>query len=681
MMVVTALKTQIKQNILENIIRRFSSFEKMRKCLAYILSWRPEVKSIFQAREKAFKMLIETGSLTRDEATGVGRQYLVEDGEDGLMYCLPRKMYHKGDITQQRLVLVSGRSEVGRALVTDLHIHCSGVGREIARMFQKGIFISRHRYLFKKLQLSCSFCRRLRKKQISATLGPNIQLEAARRLPRMSVLFIDCLGYFYHRVSHNRKQKIWLILLTCVVTRYSVCVILENMKASSILMGLKSCFLQVGGVQNCVLHSDRGSNLIPLMKLDAEERGETGAEVDEEELVTGLRKTLHRNNIVLKTNLAASSWRAGMVEIKVKQLKLSLERSGVLHKTHSLQKWQYLILVAQNNLNNIPLNVNYMDGGFEVLTPNRLMHGSERTAMMQDIDLDNIAKGGEKLFGKLAEFDAELKKFEKMFWESYALEIKKWMKWKTGDRKLKVGDCVFLLDKINKNTNLPYLGVVKKVLSDRSYTIEFIQKEARVNPTTFEILRVARKSTLDRPAQQLALIASQEECKDFSVDPQLVPNVGEEPEDISMYVGEEVGNKTEVERDNMENEEVMEQVIEEEGHEQNVADLPIADYESYRDQEAKTGHEVVYPDVPQGPEHEELEQKDVPEDTLEDEVDSDIRKMEEQPTVKKKIVVSVQNVTDDKIVNIEAVEQRDAKKYKVSEPKQNQKKKNYRKRN
>ena len=167
----------------------------------------------------------------------------------------------------------------------------------------------------------------------------------------------------------------------------------------------------------------------------------------------------------------------------------------------------------------------------------------------------------------------------------------------------------------------------------------------------------------------------------FSVDPQLVPNVGEEPEDISMYVGEEVGNKTEVERNNMENEEVMEQVIEEEGHEQNVADLPIADYESYRDQEAKTGHEVVYPDVPQGPEHEELEQKDVPEDTLEDEVDSDIRKMEEQPTVKKKIVVSVQNVTDDKIVNIEAVEQRDAKKYKVSEPKQNQKKKNYRKRN
>ena len=225
-------------------------------------------------------------------------------------------------------------------------------------------------------------------------------------------------------------------------------------------MGLKSCFLQVGGVSNCVVYSDRGSNLIPLMKLDAEERGEAGVQVDEEELVSGLRKTLHRNNIVLKTNLAASSWRQSLVEIKVKQLKQSLKRSGVLHKTHSLQKWQYLILVAQNNLNNIPLNVNYLDSGFEVLTPNRLMHGSERTSMMQEIDLDNIAKGGEKLFGKLAEFDAELKKFEKMFWTSYALEVKKWLKWKTGDRKLKIGDCVFLLDKLNKSTKEPFLGVI-----------------------------------------------------------------------------------------------------------------------------------------------------------------------------------------------------------------------------
>ena len=299
---------------------------------------------------------------------------------------------------------------------------------------------------------------------------------------------------------------------------------------------------------------------------------------------------------------------------------------------------------------------------------------------MQDIDLENIAKGGEKLFGKLAEFDAELKKFEKMFWTSYALEIKKWMKWKTSDRKLKIGDCVFLLDKLNKSTKEPFLGVIKNILSDRSYTVEFIQKEMKVNPTTFEVLKVARKSTLDRPAQQLALIASKDECKDYSVDPQLVPRVGEDPEDISMYIGEEVVDKTEAEQDNMEDEEEIEQVIEEGGHEQNVADLPIADYEEFRDQEAKAGHEVAYPEIPQGPEHEELEHKEVPEDTLEDEVDTDTKQVEESPANKKRIVVSVQNVTDNKIENIEAVELRDAKKFKTPKTNQNQRKKSYRKR-
>ena len=146
-----------------------------------------------------------------------------------------------------------------------------------------------------------------------------------------------------------------------------------------------------------------------------------------------------------------------------------------------------------------------------------------------------------------------------------------------------------------------------------------------------------------------------------------MPRVGAEPEDISMYIGEEVGNKTEVEQDNTENEEVMEQVIER-VHEQDVTDLPFADYESYRDREAKMSHAVVYPDVPRALSTRSSSRRTFLRTHWRTRwtLTSGRWRSSQQP--RRELSYQFKNVTDDKIENIEAVEQRDAKKYKVSEP-------------
>ena len=138
-------------------------------------------------------------------------------------------------------------------------------------MISKGFFILRARYHFKRLSSSCPGCRRLKKLQVQALQGPSIQLQAFTNMKRMSVCYIDCQGPYKASISRFKTKKLFLLNVTCVVTRYTIIQPLEDMSANSILMALRQAFLQVGTEMGCILYSDQGSNLAPLMKLSQED--------------------------------------------------------------------------------------------------------------------------------------------------------------------------------------------------------------------------------------------------------------------------------------------------------------------------------------------------------------------------------------------------------------------------
>ena len=200
-------------------------------------------------------------------------------------------------------------------------------------------------------------------------------------------------------ISRNRTQKVFFLITTCVATRFSVITLLENMTANAVLMALQTAFLQTGSEFGCILYSDSGSNIIPLMKLNNNENGEDENTNNESEILNDLKRTLHKNNIVLKTNTPHSSWRSGMVESVCKHFKQALKRAGLMQKTHTLPQWQYIAMKCQKEINDRPLNINYINDTFEVCSANHLMYGRSKMSMQQKIDLGELPRGGERLFG------------------------------------------------------------------------------------------------------------------------------------------------------------------------------------------------------------------------------------------------------------------------------------------
>ena len=66
-----------------------------------------------------------------------------------------------------------------------------------------------------------------------------------------------------------------------------------------------------------------------------------------------------------------------------------------------------------------------------------------------------------------------------------------------------------------KNT----IGIIVDIHSDRTVSIEYVQQNMKINETTFEITKAAKKNIVRRPVQALCLIAAKEECNEISIEP------------------------------------------------------------------------------------------------------------------------------------------------------------------
>ena len=86
----------------------------------------------------------------------------------------------------------------------------------------------------------------------------------------MGAAFMDCLGRFKAKITRNKTKKNFYpggYIVTCCWSRFSVFVILDDMSANSILMGLRNASYQCGGSHPLIVHSDSASNFLPISKI------------------------------------------------------------------------------------------------------------------------------------------------------------------------------------------------------------------------------------------------------------------------------------------------------------------------------------------------------------------------------------------------------------------------------
>ena len=110
-------------------------------------------------------------------------------------------------------------------------------------------------------------------------MGPSILLQAkASKVPPMGIVFMDCLGHFHSRLTRNMKIKVFILCITCVWTRFSQFIVLEDMTSNSVLQAVKTAAYQIGGGLPLLVHSDSASSFIPLSRLEAPTDDEGGQE-------------------------------------------------------------------------------------------------------------------------------------------------------------------------------------------------------------------------------------------------------------------------------------------------------------------------------------------------------------------------------------------------------------------
>ena len=516
----TSLSTHIYPSILSFLYRKYRYFRKALNVLTYIILWKSNNR--FEAQQDAKLIMIRSSPPEQDVIKGVRRQFLVTENS-GVYYVLPRRLLLDQGSVQQKLVLVSGQSELGVAVLHDAHVHVAGVGAQIARMIQQGFFISGARNFFKRLSNSCLMCRRLRKKQLSQQMGNSIQAQVKRNFNHMEVIFTDVIGPLKRREpgKGSKTKKLFVIGISCVVSRYSTYVCLEDMTCGSILQGLRTACLRTGAPLCKVVLSDKGSSFLPLLRLetgeDDDENDDDPGGADDESLgdttVQNLRRYLHKHNIIWKVSTPHAPFRNSSIEISNKLLKMSLKRSGLLHQTHSLLQWEYILAKACYTINSRALNFRYLDDNFEICSPQSLVYGQNRSENMAnfDINLENIDTiRDQRLFEKQIQIDQSINYFNHLYTRSYALESLRVVKWRHEKRPLSKGDICIILDRYLDGK--PSLAIVTDILSPRSYKLVYTQKLLTCD-NNFKVTRKAKLETILRPAQQLVLVCSKQEAE------------------------------------------------------------------------------------------------------------------------------------------------------------------------
>ena len=516
----TILSMNFSVSVIETLINRFRSFRKVVSCLGYLFCWLQDYQTYADACTRAKYFVLKLLTVSKAEISGIARQFMVSK-EDGLNYVLPRNFMMNGKVVSEKLILVSINEKIGSLILNDCHVHCSSIGYEIAKMYSQGYYVTRNRHYLKKLQKTCSTCCRIRKQASMSLMGPNHQLQAAKNVPAFSITFMDVLGYFKVKKSRNVIGKLFILVITCVWTRYSVFIPLENMETNSILMGIKQASYQLAAATPTLIYCDSATNFLPIQQLDGDDNNDPG---DTKKLITELKKVLHSQRITLKASTPRSSWRNSIAESMVRVFKLAMKKSGLDQKSFSLAQWQYVISKLQFLVNSRPLNAKYMEDNLCVLTPSHLVFGSRKGLFPRDME---VLEDDNRLFNKLSRLDKEIQAFEDVWFASYSNELRKWTKFKHKSRALEVGDAVLMLDRINKETKQPTLAIIKEVLSNRTYMVEYQKKSMKIDPVTYQVTKSAKRYTVSRPAQQLCYITSQFSNDEIQVDPFLL----NEPED------------------------------------------------------------------------------------------------------------------------------------------------------
>ena len=505
--------TPIIPHFVTALIDKYRSWNKINLVLSYLLAWKLNWQ---KATEESQMFLLTLCQPSAEQAKSIGTKFQIvkKESEKGVILSAVTRPYFlsaskSSPIQADSLWLVDGTSPLGRRLLLDYHIHCASPSHEQAKLIEGGYFVIGARKFFRRTQQKCLTCLKIRKHTVICQMGPTLQPALGKsRTPPLQVSMLDVFGPIKASLTRNTTQKLWILTVSCVWSRFTAFETMNNLTANAVLQALRTISYRTGGSGPKIIFADHGSNILPVQNISSAEEDTENVAMTKEQ-INQLAMIMRKNGTELRVSSPSAPWRQSLVESMHKILKQTFRRAGVFKRRLPISDWNYVLASAEYTLNSRPLNLQYLNGlEFSVvLTPNKLMYGS-KIGLNQPIGQEDLSQN--KLYTSLESLDKDISYWRRIYIDTYLQGAKKFSKWlyKSGE-SLKLNDIVLVADHYNKVTGYPALGQVSGVRSDRTYEITYVKSAAKLSDN-MAVVASATKGQLVRPAQQLIKLFSPE---------------------------------------------------------------------------------------------------------------------------------------------------------------------------
>lgn len=348
-------------------------------------------------------------------------------------------------------VILPKDSYVSELIVRHYHnkVHHQGRNFSTAAVRTAGYWITGLQGLVRSLLNRCITCIRIRKNPNTQKMGmlPQERVDPA---PPFTHVGIDCFGHFTVK-DRRTEAKRWGLVVSCMYSRAVHIELLESMTTDAFINALRSFICIRGPVKT--IFCDNGSNFIGA-------NNEFQREVDLTQ-DTIMKRFFSENMIEFKLNAPHASHTGGVWERQIRTARsilngMASKYSGRLD-TPTLRTAMYEVMATMNSR---PLTTEQLnDPHGEIITPNHLITMKSSYAIPPPGEFVKPDIYGTKMWRKAQQFGEQ---FWRQWKSSYLNEITKRQKWEDGERNIKVGDIVLLVED-DKPRNQWTTGVVEEV--------------------------------------------------------------------------------------------------------------------------------------------------------------------------------------------------------------------------
>lgn len=480
----------VQHDVIANLLNKFSSYESVRRTMAYILKFRDRNLPFVVLLRRADQCIIRNtqlkvfGDEIRELKKGrdLHRRSPISaltpfiDGDD-LLRVGGRLNYLDAPFGVKHPIILPRRHKLVDLIIQEAHITYLHAGPTLlTSILRQKYWILDIRNSVRHFVHKCITCYRLKQETAKQLMGalPKARVTAAKPF---TVTGVDYAGPIYLKARHGRGRtattKGYISIFVCFATKAIHLELVSDMTAEAYIAALRR-FVSRRGIPVEIV-SDNGTNFVGAKKL-LQSLFEF-FQVENKKLTTLF---LSQTMIKFTFNPASAPHFGGLWESNIRSVKYHLKRVAE-NAILTFEEMSTLLSQIEALLNSRPLcPMSANPDDFTYLTPGHFLIGEPPTCIPEP-DLQHVPM---TRLSRWQNIQMRVQGFWKSWSKNYLHTLQTRPKWKTRQTNLQIGDVVLI-----KEDGVPPTKWLLARITDLHPGADGLVRVARVKTSTGELLR------------------------------------------------------------------------------------------------------------------------------------------------------------------------------------------------